>query len=198
MTDRLRLRLLGLGSFFALALALLLSGPTAAEHHEGPAEDEVMLGEAVTRTGKIISIDAETREVVMEGDQGGLLSIVVPEDAPNFDQIKVGDPVIATYMESVAVAIAPVPGAEPGATKIAAVSSAPPGATPGGVMAEQLELRAVVNAVDAEKRLVTLDVPAGGQRILKVGDDIDLGKVKVGEQVTVTLTRALAISIDKQ
>ena len=33
---------------------------------------------------------------------------------------------------------------------------------------------------------------------MNVGEGIDLDKVKTGEQVSVTLTRALAISIDKQ
>jgi hypothetical protein len=55
-----------------------------------------------------------------------------------------------------------------------------------------------VKAVDPKQRTVTLDVPDGGERTLKAGQAIDLAKVKIGEQVSVTLTRALAISIDKR
>ncbi len=189
-------RRFGLG--FLLAAALLLPGSAPAEHHEKAAEGVMMMGEKVNLTGKVISIDAATRTVVVEGEQGRQVSIVAPKDAPNFDQIAVGDPVTATYVESIALAIAPVADAEPGVSGVAAVSSAPPGATPAAAMAEQIELRAVVKAVDPKTRSVTLDVPAGGERTLKVGEGIDLEKVKVGEQVSVTLTRALAISIDKQ
>ena len=87
---------------------------------------------------------------------------------------------------------------EPGVSEAAAVSTAPPGATPRAAMAEQIELRAVVKAVDPETHSVTLDVPGGGERTVKLGAGIDLEKVKAGELVSVTLTRALAISIDKQ
>jgi hypothetical protein len=186
------------GLVTALGVALLLPGSALGEHHEGAAEGAVMVGEKIDLKGKVISIDAETRTVVVEGELGRQVSIVAPDDAPNFDQIQVGDPVAATYVEAVALAIAPVEDAEPGVSATAAVSTAPPGATPGGVIAEQIELRAVVKSVDAKTRSVTLDVPSGGERTIKVGEGIDLESVKTGEQVSVTLTRALAISIDKE
>jgi Cu/Ag efflux protein CusF len=188
-----------LGFSFALAAALLLPGSASAEHHEGEAaERAVVLGEKITRHGKVVSIDAKARTVTVEGEQGRQVSIVAPEDAPNFDKIKVGDPVVATYYESVALAIAPVADAEPGLSGAVALSTAAPGETPSATVAEQIQLRAVVKAVDPEARSVTLDVPEGGERTLKAGEAIDLEKVKVGEQVSVTLTRALAISIDRK
>jgi len=188
-----------LGFSFALAAALLLPGSAPAEHHEGEAaEGAVVMGEKITRHGKVISIDAEARTVVVEGELGRQVEIVAPEDAPNFHKIKVGDPVVATYYESIALTIAPVADAEPGASGAVVVATAAPGETPAAAMAELIQLRAVVKAVDAETRSVTLDVPEGGERTLKVGEALDLEKVKVGEQVSVTLTRALAISIDKE
>jgi len=190
-------RLLALS--FALAAALLLPGYATAEHHEGEAaEGVVMVGEKITRHGKVVSIDAKTRTVVVEGEQGRQVSIVAPADAPNFHKIKVGDPVVATYYESVALAIAPVADAAPGATGTAVVATAPAGETPAAAMAEQIQLRAVVKAVDPETRSVTLDVPDGGERTLKAVEAVDFEKIKVGEQVSVTLTRAFAISIEQK
>jgi len=184
---------------FTLAAALLLAGYATAEHHEGkPAEGAVIVGEKITRHGKVVSIDAKTRTVVVEGEQGRQVAIVAPEESPNFDEIKVGDPVVATYVEAVALAIAPVADAEPGASAAAVVATASEGETPGAAMAEQIQLRAVVKAVDTATRAVTLEVPEGGERTLKAGDAVDIENVKVGEQVSVTLTRALAISIDKE
>jgi Cu/Ag efflux protein CusF len=188
-----------LGFSFALAAVVLLPCSASAEHHDGEAAaGAVMVGEKITRHGKVISIDAKTRIVVVEGEQGRQVSIAVPADAPNFGAINVGDPVVATFFESIALAITPVAGAEPGVSAVVALSTAAPGETPGAAMAEQLQLRAVVKAVDAKTRSVTLDVPEGGERSLKAGEAIDLEKVKVGEQVSVTLTRALAISIDRE
>ena len=59
---------------------------------------------------------------------------------------------------------------------------------PGATAAQRIELRAVVKAADTKKRKVTLDVPGGGERTLKVANDIDVEKIKVGEQVSVALT----------
>ncbi len=77
-----------LGFSFALVAALLLPGSApaehheAAEHHEGEAaERALMVGEKITRHGKVVSIDAETRTVVVEGEQGRQVSITAPEDA---------------------------------------------------------------------------------------------------------------------
>ncbi len=185
-----------LGLLFAAVL--LLPGTAPAEHHEKAAEGAAMIAEKIDLKGKVISIDKAARTVVVQGERGAQVEIVAPANAPNFDQIKVGDPVAATYVESVALAIAPVAGAAPGVTETVAVSAAPPGGTPGAAIAEQIELRAVVKAVDLKARSVTLDVPGGGERTLKVDPGIALEKVKTGEQVTVTLTRAFAISIDKR
>jgi hypothetical protein len=188
-----------LGLCFALAAALVLSGCASTDPPSGEAaEGAVIVGEKITRHGKVISVDAVTRTVVVEGELGNRVSIVAPEDAPNFDQIKVGDPVVATYFEAVALAIAPVADAQPGVSAGAVATTAAPGETPGGAVAEQVQLRAVVRAVDPQTRSVTLEVPGGGEEILKADEAIDLEKVQVGEQVAVTFTRALAISIDRK
>ena len=182
-----------------LAFALLVPGSAmAADEAAAPADAAVVVGEEIERTGKVVAINPESRLVVIEGEAGREIIINVPKDAPNFDQISVGDSVTAKYYESVALAITPVTDAEPGATEVAAVATAPPGGTPGAAIAEQIQLRAVVSAVDSDAGTVTLDVPAGGQRTLKTREGVDLSTVKVGEQVSVTLTRALAISVTPQ
>lgn len=183
--------------FAAIATALLLAGSAQADHHEAAAgaEGTIMVGESVDLKGKVLAIDAKTRTVLIEGEAGRRVEITAPETAANFDQISVGDAVTARYYEAVALSIAPVADATPGATGVASVSTAPPGSTPGGVIAREVQLRAVVTAVDTEARTVTLDVPEGRQRVLKVQEGIDLENVKTGEQVAVTFAQALAISI---
>ena len=180
-----------------LTALVLVPEFAVADHHEA-AERSAVVAAQVNLKGKVISVNAETRTVVVEGELGRQVEIQAPADSPNFDQIQVGDPVSATYVEAIALSIAPVAGAKPGVSESVDVATAPKGETPGGVIAEQIELRAVVKAVDTEKRQVTLDLPGGGERTLQVADGVDVEKVKVGEQVSIALTRALAISIDKQ
>ncbi len=182
---------------FALAIALVSHGYAYAEAAK-PAERGVVVAESINLKGKVISVDAETRTVTLEGPMGRQIEILAPKDAPNFDQIKVGDPVAATYVESIALSIAPVKDAQSDVSETVVVATAPKGATPAATVAEQIEIRAVVKAVDTENRKVTLEVPGGNERTIKVGQDVDVEKIRVGEQVTVALTRALAISIDKE
>ena len=182
---------------FPLAAALLFPGSAPADHHEA-AERAVVVAEKINLKGKVVSVDAATRIVVVEGELGRKVEIQAPKNSPNFDQIQVGDPVSATYVEAIALSIAAVPGAKPGVSETVDVATAPKGETPGATIAQRIELRAVVKAVDTEKRQVTLDVPGGGERTIKVANEVDVEKIAVGEQVSVTLTRALAISIDKQ
>ena len=179
-------------SALALAAVLLLPGTALAEE---AADRAVVVAEEITLTGKVVAIRKESRMIIVEGPKGGQVSLKAPKEGQNFDQISMGDTVTARYFESVALAITPVADAQPGASEVAAVSLAPPGATPGGAIVDQIQLRAVVAAVDAEARKVTLDVPAGGQRVVKVREGVDLARVKVGEEVSVTLTEALAITI---
>jgi hypothetical protein len=77
------------------------------------------------------------------------------------------------------------------------VALAPPGATPGGLIVEIVQRTAVIRAVDKESRRVQLDVPAGYRVTLKVGADVDLEGVQVGEKVIATHTEALAIELTK-
>jgi len=179
-------------SALALAGVLLLPGAALAEE---AADRVVVVAEEITLTGKVVAIGKESRMIIVEGPKGGQVPLKAPKEGQNFDQISVGDTVTARYFESVALAITPVADAQPGASELAAVSLAPPGAMPGGTIVDQIQLRAAVVSVDAEARKVSLFVPAGGERILKVREGVDLAKVKVGEEVSVTLTEALAITI---
>ena len=56
---------------------------------------------------------------------------------------------------------------------------------------------ATVEAVDLAKRTVTVRGPRGNVNTLKVGDQVQLDKVKAGDQVVVRYTEAVAISVDK-
>lgn len=187
-----------LSGMLILVAALLLPAAGLAAEPEQAAERAVMVGDEVDLTGEVVSIDAKTRSVVVRGEAGREVTLRAPDAAANFDKISVGDRVDARYYESLVVAVAPVADAEPGASELAAVSLAPPGGTPGGVIAEQLEVRAVVRAVDPEALTVTLEGPTGGERTLKTSGGVDLTKLKVGEEVRFTLTRALAITLTPQ
>ena len=60
-------------------------------------------GEVITMTAKVISVDVASREVVLEGSNGGRRTIVAGPDVRNLAQVKPGDLVKATYSQAVAI-----------------------------------------------------------------------------------------------
>jgi hypothetical protein len=66
------------------------------------------------------------------------------------------------------------------------------------VITSVVEATANVEAVDLKKRTVTVKGPKGNVNTVKVGDHVKkLDQVKVGDQVVVRYTEAVAISVEK-
>src|SRR5215467_13721911 len=60
---------------------------------------------AVTATAKVTAVDASKRTVSLTNDAGATNTYKLGKTVRNFDQIKVGDEVKATLLESVAVVV---------------------------------------------------------------------------------------------
>ena len=187
--------ILALAAALLVPCAVMAESEVAAAGAEEAANREIVVGDEVVVTAKVVEIDRTARTITIEGPEGLRVPIQAPDPAPNFDQVKLGDEVTIRYYEAVALAIRPAIDAKPSAVAIAAVSTAPPGATPGGLVIETVERTAIVRAIDRENRIVTLDVPAGGLVALDVDESVDLANVKIGEKVIATHTQALAIQI---
>ena len=64
--------------------------------------DGVTASRVTVAEATVVEIDYENRTAVLK-DKNGMQQINLGPDAPNFDQIKVGDTVIAEVIESVRV-----------------------------------------------------------------------------------------------
>jgi hypothetical protein len=80
----------------ALGVALLLGGR---------AQAEMAVGDSVTVTATVQSVDLKTREIEMKDADGKTLIMTVPENIKNLDKVKVGDTITTTYAVAVAVEI---------------------------------------------------------------------------------------------
>src|SRR5262249_3507905 len=141
--------------------------------------------------------DKDKRTVTLKGPRGRTVTVKVGPEAKNFDQINVGDKVRARYMDAVAVYVRKA-GAPPEADESAAVGVAPRGNKPAAVMMDTTELTAKVKAIDYAKRTVTLEGPQGGTRTITVDPRVKrLRDVKVGDEVVVRHTEALALAVSK-
>jgi hypothetical protein len=67
---------------------------------------------------------------------------------------------------------------------------------PGGMVAKQVSVTATITAIDKQKSTMTLKGPEGKLNTVKVQDPANLEKVKVGDDLMITYTEALAISVE--
>lgn len=68
--------------------------------------------------------------------------------------------------------------------------------TAGGVYVQTMEITAKVAAIDAANRKVTLVSDDGIKQVIKVGPDaINFDQIRVGDQLTVTVTEELAVEL---
>jgi ribosomal 50S subunit-recycling heat shock protein len=152
--------------------------------------------DVVEWSGKVTAVDTTKRTVTLEGPSGRVATVNA-KNARNLDQVKVGDTVKIRYAEELAVFVRKADAA-PQATEAKAVELAPKGQKPGGVVAETIEITANVEAIDYQTRAIALKGPLGNIRIFKVSDAVErFNEIKVGDQVVIRVTEAIALAVVK-
>jgi len=184
-------------SVVAAAVVLMLSVATGAfaQATQGAAPPTVVNEMETVMTATVVAIDLEKRIVTLKGDDGEVREIKVGEEAVNLPQVKVGDLVTIKFYESIAVEVIQ-PGTFAGTGEKTAIVKAKPGEMPGGMAARQVTVTATITAFDKQKSTITLKGPEGKLTTVKVLDPSNLEKVKVGDELMITYTEALAISVE--
>jgi hypothetical protein len=162
----------------------------------GSGKQVVVKENAKTLTATVVAIDHAKRLVSLKGPKGNVVELKVGEEARNLPQVGVGDTVQVRYYESVAAQLAKS-GTPLGATLQEAAGRAKPGEMPAGAAASQLTVVALIEKIDKKSQTVTLKGPEGRMTDVKVARPQMLDKVKVGDEVVITYTEALAISVEK-
>lgn len=156
----------------------------------GVMVDTYKMNATVTR------IDADKRKVTLLTRDGKETTVKCGPEVINFDQIRVGDQLKVRVTQELAVAMA-TPGAPPNDGGADMVALAPKGAKPGGMMASTVQVTAKVTAIDLKHHKATIQLPDGSSKSFDVRPDVDLTQRKVGEEVVLRFTEALAISVQK-
>lgn len=182
----------------ASALVCLLAFGTAtpgfASSHEKKPSGE--MAEVQSLTATVEKIDHSTRMVTLKGPEGNMVTFRASDEAKNLDQVKAGDFVNVQYYEAVAWQVMK-PGTSPkGMSETSAMGRAKKGEKPGGAMGTQVTIVADIEAIDKDGKHVTLKGPQGNSERVAVKDPKNLENVKVGDQVQITYTEAMAISVE--
>jgi hypothetical protein len=151
---------------------------------------------AVKIRGTIDAIDKDKGTVTLKGPKGRTVTLDV-QDKQKLDALKVGDPVVATYMEAVVIQARKAGTAAPGVTTQETRVSSKPGETPAGAIGREVTVTATITALDKKAHTVTIKGPQGGTETIKAKDPKNLEALKVGDMVDITYAQALAVTLDK-
>jgi len=201
----------------ALITASLLSGCSSSETKEQPAQSAAvtpppsvtqnqaaesptkdrpgrMEGQLVTGTATVKAINKKKRVVTLKTRDGKELKVKCGPDVRNFSQIRVGDEVTTTGLETVELFVT---GEEkPSAERATEVERAPLGSKPGFSVIDTIEVKASVVDIDYQTRDVTLKGPDDKVITVKAGPEVKrLNEVKSGDTVVERVTRAMSIMV---
>jgi hypothetical protein len=153
-----------------------------------------LLYDEVNVQAKVVAINPDTREVSLITDTGVPFSLTVGPEAINFDQLKVGDLVLARATQTLAIFV----GDEVDETEdgIAAVAiGTPEGEKPGLLGAQSVQVTGTVIAIDIENRTATLEFADGSTRTQRVRDDVKLEEHHVGEKIVIQIDATVAVEV---
>jgi propanediol utilization protein len=147
-------------------------------------------------SAQVVGIDKASRTVTLKGPKGQVVDVVAGDEVKNFDQIKLGDLVIARYAQALTLELRKTKGAKGDVQVHEDVTHAKTGDRPAVAGARQVTAIADVIGVNPKASTITLKGPRGNVVTLDVQNPDQFKVVKKGDQVEVTYTEALALSVE--
>jgi hypothetical protein len=179
-----------------IGASLLLSGASAWGSGSTAAMPGAGAAAVINLRGKITAVDQEKKTVTILGERGRTVTLDV-RDPAKLAAVKVGDPVVAKYMEAVTIRAMKAGSASPGVSVEATRVGSKPGEPPAGMVARDVTVTATITAIDTRAGTVTLSGPKGDQDTVRVKEPKVLASVSKGDLVEVTYAQALAVTLDR-
>jgi Cu/Ag efflux protein CusF len=181
------------------AIVALAAGPawagTASADKQEMAKAKVpsfQMSYEETVTGTIEAINKKAGTVTLKGPENTATFKV--RDRANLKKAKVGDQVVAKYRESLSGHVKQ-PGEEAPKQEVTESATSQPQGQPGAAAARKETATVVITAIDQKAGTLTVKGPEGNSLTVKARDPKNLKKVKVGDELVVTYTQALAVSL---
>jgi hypothetical protein len=185
------------GAFLALSLTAAFAADEKATAAKPLTREEAVL---VTITASVEAINYTNREVTLKGPMGNSVTFTAGEQIKRLGEVKVGDTVRADYFVSFAAELRkPTPEEEKEPlVELNATAKAPPESAPAGVVMRQYRVVTTIEGLDRPTRTITVKGPRGNYLTARVADLSNLTKMRIGETIMVTLTEAVAVSLEKE
>jgi hypothetical protein len=195
------LRFFATRSIPLLVAPLALLAGCATTSQEPPTPVKIENTEEVRAT--VEAIDPVTRMMSLKGPDGNVVTVEVDKEVRNLPQVKVGDHVVVRYYEALGAELKARAGsstsAAAGADTAVTVGRAEEGQRPAGVVTAQTSTVVKIKSVDTKNNVVEFYGEDGLVRAFPVQTDQGkafIKKLKPGDEVGVTYTEALAVSVE--
>lgn len=173
-------------------LSLFLSPPLFAQE-----KDNAIATSEIETIITVVDIDRAERKVTVRSPEGREITLNVPVEAQNLDQVQPGSRFRVKYLESVAVSIRKGGAASSSANRT--VRMAAKGDTPGGVVVNTRQIAGLVESIDHDSRLVSLRGPEGRLLIFTIDESVQgLEIVQAGDTVSVEYTESIAMRMIRE
>lgn len=182
----------------AIALGLAVAMPVYAQQPAAKApmvKDAEAMMKLVKVTAIVQAVDQKNRIVTLTGPEGNTFAVYVDESVKNLPQVKAGDELVVAYYEAVALDFQKGDGIRM-ASVLDESARAKAGKKPGAAALTKVTVVSNIWAVNQTKGTVLVRGPYGHFAEVKLKDPGMLGGVKVGDQMKVTYTQAVAIGIE--
>jgi|RhiMethySRZTD1v2_1073278.scaffolds.fasta_scaffold1871940_1 hypothetical protein len=185
-----------LGSSWALAVQQTTTKPIAdaAKAQAERAAEPITKVNMLKMTATIQAIDSSKRTVTLRDEMGNEDEFAVSQDMQRFNELKVGQTVDVTYYESLVLRVLK-PGEQGLGTTEAAGLSRAKGGLPAATLASQDTRTVTITSVDPSVPSVTVTTDDGRSVTRKIEDKSLLDRVKPGDKVDITFTRAMITSV---
>jgi hypothetical protein len=178
----------------ATSVFVLLAAPAAPVRVAAQPAAVVATEEA---RATVETVDQQKRTVLLRGPTGALLTVHAGPEVRNLAQVKPGDRVVLRYVEAVAARI--VRPGDPAAESTTSVARAAPGERPAGMIVDRDRVRVTIEGVNPASNTAAFIGPDRVPRTVAVRQPAMqefLRTLKVGDEVEVTFTEAVAVSVE--
>lgn len=151
----------------------------------------------ITAHGKIVKVNKAGKQVTLELPGGQKVTVDV-QNPYNLNAAKVGEPFIVRYYEVITIRKKKPGETVPSASLKEGITTARPGGVPGGTRELHVSVLVTVDAIDEANGTVTVKGPDGTDETVKARNPKNLKRLKVGDQLVVSISRAIALSLEKE
>ena len=191
----MRISLTTLAAALPLSAILLVTGCKT-----GPeAPKQAAITQEVSAEASVVAVDAITRAITLQSEDGAQFVIIAGPEVVNFNQIKAGSTVTARYVETLSVRLLEPDEAAVEPTVGIVAGAAEEGEMPGVAIASGVVMTVTVESVDKAEHLVVFTGPSGDIHAIRAQREEGkafVAGLKKGDKVEISYGEALGLGVE--